>query len=89
VNKLQFLLSHIDLKNLLANKKSRRDRLARKVFFACQNMHPLDKDDFEGEEKENLFEEFERNYYLVNINSNLADKLQDIQMKLLATMVSQ
>ena len=76
VKKLQLLLSYLDLRNLLnSQRKLKRDRLAKKVFFACYNLHALDEDDFSGEEVENLFDEFEGKYYLMNTNSKLADKL--------------
>lgn len=61
-----------------SQRRLKRDRLARKVFFACYNLHALDRDDFEGEEAEDFFEEFEGQYYLMNVNSHLADKLQDV-----------
>lgn len=89
IAKLQLLLGFLDFSDIQAKRKQKWEKLAKKVFFACQNMHPLDRDDLDQEENENLFEEFEGKYYLMSIHSNIADKLQDLQQKLLSATLGQ
>ena len=89
VSKLQYLLSFVDPKNLRTKAKFRRDKLARKVFFASFNLDALDRDDFTMEESENLFAEFQEKYYLLSTSSQLTEKLQDIHQKLLSTTILQ